>query len=349
MTSRQDMAGKPTSAPEISVCIANYNGGDLVLDCLASVYAQKGHFTMEVLVHDDLSTDDSLAAIRKQYPNVRIIASETNQGFCVSNNRMVTRSNGCYLLLLNNDAVLRPDSLQRLLAFASSGHQDCIVGLPQHEMHEARLVDRGYLTDPFLNPIPMFDPATHEVGVATGACLWIPRRTWDAVGGFPAWFESIAEDIYICMAARLLGHKVFVLDQPGFDHWIGKNLGGGKLVGGALHTTTRRRALSERNKTFAMLCCYPWPALLCIMPVHALLLLFESAFLVISGSGVSKVLRIYLRILPQVWALRRQLLELRRRLLVQRRIPFWQLFQFTQWIPQKLAMLMRHGLPKISE
>jgi GT2 family glycosyltransferase len=335
-------------APDISVCIANYNGGHYVLDCLASVYAQQGDFTLEVLLHDDSSSDDSLASVRRAFPDVKILASTTNVGFCISNNRMVAASRGRYVLLLNNDAVLRPDSLRRLLEFAEDGHGDCLLGLPQHTLTDSTLVDRGYRTDIFLNPIPILAPGIHEVGVATGACLWIPRPVWDAIGGFPDWFESIAEDIYLCLSARLLGYRVIVLDAPHFEHWIGRNLGGGKIMDRRLNTTVRRRALSERNKTYAMLLCYPRLALLAVLPTHALLLAVEALFLLLSGSGRDKVWRIYAPIPSALWRQRKRIASTRRHLMRRRRCTFVQIFAQTSWVPQKLRMLLRHGRPELN-
>lgn len=337
----------PAQRPDISVCVANYNGGDLVLDCLASVFAQEGTFHLEVLVHDDASTDDSPDRIRKRYPQARVIASEMNSGFCISNNRMVEASSGRFVLLLNNDAMLRPGSLQRLLETAADGCEDCILGLPQHAMSDGSLVDRGYRTDPFLNPIPILELGQHEVGVATGACLWIPRQVWDATGGFPPWFESVAEDIFLCLAARLLGHRVIVLDTPGFDHWVGRNLGGGKVVDGGLRTTVRRRALSERNKTYAMLCCYPWPMLYLLLPLHVALLTCETLFLVLSGAGIAKIRGIYAGIPGAVWDRRQDISRLRHRLMRQRRAGTRGLFAFSRWLPHKLTMLFHHGRPDL--
>lgn len=336
-----------TQRPDISVCIANYNGGDLVLECLASVYAQQGPFVLEVLVHDDASTDGSLHRIRAQYPQTYVIASEANCGFCISNNRMVEASNGRFVLLLNNDAALRPGSLQRLLTAAMDGHKDCILGLPQLAMVDGALVDRGYRTDPFLNPIPILDAGTHEAGVATGACLWVPRNVWDRIGGFPPWFESVAEDIFLCLAARSLGHRVVVLDDPGFDHWVGRNLGGGKVVDGALRTTVRRRRLSERNKTFIMLCCYPWPVLCMLLPLHGVLLAVEAVALALVGLGAGKARTVYMGIPLALWRHRFDIAQLRQHLMRQRRkdVP---LFAFTNWVPHKLRMLLRHGRPEVS-
>ena len=339
------MNGHPQ--PDISVCIANYNGGDLVLECLESVYAQQGEFRIEVIVHDDASTDDSLARIEERFPQVHMIASASNTGFCISNNRMAERATGRYLLLLNNDAMLRPGSLRALFSAAEDGKQDCILGLPQSSMVDGTIVDHGYRTDPFLNPIPIMESGTHEAGVATGACLWIPREVWNETGGFPDWFESVAEDIFICLAARLLGHRVLVLDAPAFDHWIGKNLGGGKVVDGALRSTVRRRALSERNKTAVLLCCYPWWVLAMVLPLHAIALATEAIFLLALGTAPRKLSAIYREAFTGPWRFRYRIVSLRTRLMHGRRANASHLFAFTRWIPAKLSMLFRHGTPTL--
>lgn len=334
-------------APRISVCIANYQGEQDLPDCLDSVLSQQGEFQVEILVHDDASPDGSLALLHSRYPGVLVIESKHNVGFCISNNRMAEAAKGDYLLLLNNDARLRPGSLTALLTIAQDGHAQDILGLPQHTLLDGSLVDRGYRTDPWLNPIPIFEAGTHEAGVATGACLWIPRSLWAVIGGFPPWFESIAEDIYLCQAARLLGHRVLVLDAPGFDHWIGKNLGGGKIAEGRMQTTTRRRVLSERNKTAVMLICYPRPALLVLLPLHALALLTEVVFLLLSGTGSAKVRAIYAPILPWLWQHRHDIAALRRRLRRAGRVGAARFFSQTVWLPHKLRMLWRHGRPQV--
>jgi hypothetical protein len=334
--------------PDISVCVANYNGGRYVLDCLASVYAQERDFSLEVLLHDDCSGDDSLAAVRAEFPAVSVLTSSTNVGFCVSNNRMVGRAKGRYVLLLNNDATLRPGALATLLAYADSGHQMDILGLPQCPRGSGGLpMDHGYRTDLFLNPIPIMDSGTHDVAVATGACLWIPKATWNEVGGFTTWFESVAEDIYICMAARLLGRKVTVLDGPGFDHWVGRNLGGGKVVDQRLVTTVRRRALSERNKTFVMLLCYPSLLLWLVLPLHAAALAAEALFLLVRGTGVNAVRQIYLTIPKACWRQRAASREWRARLKSRRACSVRKFLSQTSWLPQKLVMLRRYGLPTL--
>lgn len=332
---------------DISVCIANYNGAKYLRECLNSVYAQTGNFTYEVLVHDDASTDESIGLIQQEFPQVKLLKSTENTGFCISNNRMAKAAKGRFLLFLNNDAVLRAGSLTAFIKFAISGHGHAILGLPQYALHDGHLVDRGYEFDFFMNPVAVFDQGNHRVATATGACLWVPLEVWRAIGGFPEWFESVAEDIFLCQAARLLGYPSFVLESPGFDHWIGKNLGGGKVVAQKLHTTVRRRALSERNKTAVMLMCYPLWALFMILPVHAALLSLEALFLMLSGAGRDKVGKIYRPIMPFLWQQRKQITAVRHRLYAQRQCPSIRFMARFQFMPQKLVMLLRHGLPSL--
>ena len=158
--------------PTVSVCIANYNGMAMIDDCLRSVLEQEGQIPVEILVHDDASTDGSAAYIRDRYPDVKLIESIENVGFCIANNRMADAARGKYLLLLNNDAALYPDALHTLLAEAEQLGQSAILGLPQYDAASGNLIDIGSLFDPFLNPIPNLNPSRGEVGMVIGACLW---------------------------------------------------------------------------------------------------------------------------------------------------------------------------------
>ncbi len=157
--------------PVCSVCIANYNGTALLDDCLASVFAQDGGISIEVIVHDDASVDDSVAVLRAKYPQVEMLASRENVGFCIGNNRMVERARGEFILLLNNDAALYPDALVTLLTAARAQAPGGILTLPQYDWTTGALVDRGCLLDPFYNPIPNVDAKRTNIAMAIGACL----------------------------------------------------------------------------------------------------------------------------------------------------------------------------------
>lgn len=334
--------------PLISICIANYNGAAYVGQCIRSVLAQERDYEIEIILHDDASTDDSLSIIHEQFPEVHVLASQTNSGFCISNNRMVDYSCGKYILLLNNDAILRPGSLLAFLLEAKAASIPGIIGLPQHSLVDGALVDRGYEFDLFMNPIPALTPGRQEVASVTGACLWIPRQVWDEIGGFPYWFGSIAEDVYLCHAARLFGYPVVVLDSPGFDHWIGRNLGGGKIMKNKLVSTTHRRALSERNKTWVMMICYPLAMLLFVLPLHFTLLVAEAFTLLITGTPWAKVRAIYFSLPSGLFRGLVRVIDTRRYIQSRRRIRLLDYLRRFRLFPRKLIMLWRHGMPKLT-
>ncbi len=333
--------------PVCSVCIANYNGIGMIDACIESVRMQDCGFAVEIIVHDDASTDGSAGYIREHHPDVHLIESAENIGYCVSNNRMAAVAQGEFLLLLNNDAELFPDALRILYGEAVVPGCTAILGLPQYDHETGAIIDIGSLFDPFLNPVPNLDPARQEVGMVIGACLWIPKTLWQGLGGFPEWFGSLAEDMYLCCCARLAGYAVRVPGVSGYRHHQGNSFGGNRVVNNFLSSTFRRRALSERNKSYVMFLSYPAPLFQCLFPLHLILLLAEGAMLALLKREWLVFSKVYLAALQALWQERQHLRQLRRALQAQRRIGIWQFFSVFVWIPHKLRLLLKHGIPHI--
>lgn len=333
--------------PLISVCIANYNGIGVIDDCIRSVLEQTGGLSVEVIVHDDASTDGSVEYIQRNYPGVTLIESTENVGFCISNNRMVAVAQGEYILLLNNDAALFPDALSTLYKRSIELEQPAILGLPQYDFETGALIDIGSLLDPFLNPVPNLDRNRNDVGMVMGACLWIPRKLWNELGGFPEWFGSIGEDLNLCCRARLAGYPVKALNISGFHHRVGQSFGGGKTQHGKLATTFRRRALSERNKTFVLVTTYPAPFMQLLLPLHLSLLLVEGTLLSLLRLDPAYLAQIYLPVFKALLLRHRELLAERRIAMTSRCVRSSDIFAVCDPLPYKLRMLLRHGLPRM--
>lgn len=333
--------------PCISVCIANYNGAAMIAGCLDSVIAQQGDFKVEIIVHDDASSDASVAIISRDYPAAHLIRSDDNVGFCIANNRMVAAARGDYVLLLNNDAELLPDALACLLHEAEAQSGPALLSLPQYDYYSGALIDRGCLLDPFYNPVPNLDPGRREVAMAIGACLWLPRSLWHELGGFPEWFGSIGEDLYLCCRARLNGYPVRIPDAAGYRHRVGASFGGGKVAEGKLSSTVRRRALSERNKTFVMVLTCPMPFVLLLLPLHLFLLICEGVLLSLVKRRAAYLGDIYLPVLVAAYRERNRLADLRSRINWQAPVARSGFFVVFDWLPYKLRMLLRHGLPTL--
>lgn len=334
--------------PRVSVCIANYNGESMLSECIESVLAQDVDGPTEILVHDDASQDDSVALMRSRWPQVHVLASDENVGFCVANNRMVALARGEYLLLLNNDAALWSDSIPRLLEAASQIASPAILTLPQYDWDTSTLIDRGCLLDPFHVPVPNLAPDRREVAYAIGACLFLPRALWHDLGGFPEWFGSIAEDMYLCRAARLRGVPTIALPVSGYRHRQGASFGGNRIAAGQLSSRYRRRYLSERNRIAVLAMCTPtwlaWPWL----ALHVAALAVEGLLLSLAKFDLHAWRNIYRKALLDAWRMRRSLRLQRGRLQASRTIDLRDYLRTCTWLPWKLVLLWRHGLPRLN-
>ena len=331
--------------PVVSVCIANYNGEHLLDACIGSVLAQENAPSFEIIVHDDASTDRSLEVLAR-YPLVRVLGFAENAGFCVSNNRMAEIAEGEFLLLLNNDAQLFPDALSTLLDRSVELRHDAVLGMPQYDARSGSLVDHGCWLDWLMSPVSRCDPRSAPPSVVIGACMWIPRSIWDRTDGFPAFFGTNAEDIYLCCAARWLGHEVAVTRGSGFLHILGASQGGGRAdEAGRLTLNRRRRFSSERNRAIVAWVFLPaglafiqmllnWA----VLSAEALVLTMRTRDPGIVGTLYVESQRSALARIPDARRLRHRLSGLRR---TDAGGPFGRLVV----IPAKLRMLMRYGLP----
>lgn len=332
--------------PRVSVCIANYDGEALLPDCIDSVLAQDTDAVIEILVHDDASRDGSLAMLGERYPQAQVIASAENVGFCVGNNRMVARARGEYVLLLNNDAALQPDAVRCLLEAADVVAAPAILTLPQYDWESDDLVDRGCLLDPFCNPVPNLDATRDDVAYVIGACLWLPRATWEELGGLPEWMGSIGEDLYLCGLARLRGIPVRALRTSGYRHRQGATFGGNR-ANAWLRTSVRRRRLSERNKTRALIILTPGTGAWLLLALHLPALLIEGLVLSILHRDTALLSEVYLPAIVtpfREWdALRARRDEAQASRTI--RVSGW--FSTVRWQLRKLAMFARYGAPTV--
>lgn len=336
------------SQPACSVCIANFNGERLLAECIDSVLAQDCSDAIEIIVHDDASTDGSLALLRERYPQIQLLASDANVGFCVANNRMVDSARGEFVLLLNNDAALLPDAVSTLLAGAAIQKPVGILTLPQYDWTTGALVDRGCLLDPFYNPVPNQNRERRDVAFVVGACLFIPRKLFTQLGGLPEWMESIAEDLYLCCVARLRGFPVQVTRNSGYRHRQGASFGGNRVTSNRLKTTIRRRRLSERNKSFALLLFSPASVLPWLLPLHLVLLAAEGIALSIALRNWRLARDVYGHAALSLLSRRRPLLEKRGEIQKSRQVPWRAFYRSFTLLPRKLVLLFRHGLPTVS-
>ena len=115
-------------ALDVSIIVVNWNTRDVTCNCLESVFRQTKDVGFEVILIDNASSDGSVERIRKDFPQVTLIANDGNRGFAAANNQGMGIAKGRYVLLLNPDTIILDEAVQKTIAFADSFTDIGVVG-----------------------------------------------------------------------------------------------------------------------------------------------------------------------------------------------------------------------------
>src|SRR5262249_54119604 len=119
---------RPPGAPDVSVCIANWNCRELLRRCLESLFDQPQGVRFEVVVVDNGSADGAPEMGVAEFPQVTLIRNAENRGFSKANNQAAVVARGRFLFFLNNDTVVPPNTLRQFLEFAEANPSVGMVG-----------------------------------------------------------------------------------------------------------------------------------------------------------------------------------------------------------------------------
>ena len=108
------------SEKQVAIVILNWNGRALLEEFLPVVVKRTSPQLAEVIVADNASTDDSIAYLKENHPNVRIIRLDKNYGFAGGYNKALTEVNHQYVVLLNSDVAPAANWLEPLVAFMNN-------------------------------------------------------------------------------------------------------------------------------------------------------------------------------------------------------------------------------------
>lgn len=252
---------------QIAAVLVSYNTREMTLECLRSLHREieSADVSAEVFVVDNASTDDSVKAIRENFPHVEVLVAEENQGFGRANNRAFEVARGHWLLLLNTDAFLRPGALQALLDAAKRHPEAGVIaprilnadGTLQRSCWEfptppgawfensgvASLLRALRLRQDFAN-WPHDDE--REVEWAIGACLMVRRDVYARVGGFDEQFWMYSEETDWQKRIRDAGWKVVFTPHALVTHLGGGS--GGEFIKSAMWESLDRYLLKHHGR-----------------------------------------------------------------------------------------------------
>lgn len=218
--------------PLVSVIIVSYNTREITTQAIRSALSSKGFKPgeIEVIMIDNHSSDDSVAYTKKHLPTVKVIANTDNRGFGGGNNQGAKGAKGRYLLLLNPDAFLAPDSL-RVMVDLLDNHPEVVSVGPQLRFADGSMqASGGYLPTPlrvmawmwwldklplikklFRTPYHVFDLTWHAHDQypewLMGACIMFRRDEFLAAGGFDEQIFMYAEEVELYRRLHESLHK----------------------------------------------------------------------------------------------------------------------------------------------
>ncbi|MBI1952019.1 MAG: glycosyltransferase family 2 protein [Acidobacteria bacterium] len=220
--------------PAVSVVIVNFNGGGLLLECLARLL-ERTAVPIEILLVDNASSDGSAGEASKAFPSVRLIANSANVGFARASNQGIALARADCLLLLNPDLIVRERAVDTVHAYMAAHPEVGICGprillpsgrldrpcrrsfkTPATYVHKAlglsslfpgsRTFGRYYLS--YLD-----ERQTFEVDAVIGAFLMTRRSVIDRIGPLDERFFLYCEDEDFCLRAKRAGYKVVYLGE----------------------------------------------------------------------------------------------------------------------------------------
>ena len=243
---------------KLSVIIVNYNVKYFLEQAIKSAvgaaaycHKQSEQWQVDVWIVDNQSVDGSVAFVREQFPEVKLIANAKNVGFSTANNQAIRASKGEHVLLLNPDTIVPEDCFQKVIQFMED-HPDAGglgvrmvdgkgVFLPESKrglptpmvsLYKMTGLSKLFRSSQKFNKYHLGfldEMETHEVDILSGAFMMMRREALDKVGLLDETFFMYGEDIDMSYRIIKGGYKNYYSPDPTIVHYKGESTKKGSL------------------------------------------------------------------------------------------------------------------------
>ena len=223
------------SNPLVSIIILNYNAGELLLNCVESVF-KINYNNIEVIVVDNASKDHSHLKCKEKFDKIHLIENKENFGYCEGNNVGIRQAKGDFVVILNPDTIVEPNWLVELfnayIIFGDGLYQPKILAFENNLFESGgnmlHVFGFGYSKGRGVTDNGQYDESC-EIGYASGACLFTKMEIIKKIGLFDPFIFLYHDDLDLGWRAAHLGIKSFYAPKARIYHagsynykWSGK-------------------------------------------------------------------------------------------------------------------------------
>lgn len=232
---------------DLSIVIVNYNTFKLTKETIDSCLAEPTHYTYEIFLVDNKSTDDSLSRLEEYFKDeisrgiIKVIANSANKGFANANNLAIREARGEFVLLLNSDTLVKEATIDKCMDYISQkvnadvGALGCKVTLadgsldkackrsfpnPANSFYKLFNINTNSEKDNY-NLDNLDDDGVYEIDCLTGAFMLVRKTTIDDIGLLDDTFFMYGEDIDWCYRIKQAGWKIIYFGQSEIIHYKG--------------------------------------------------------------------------------------------------------------------------------
>ena len=272
--------------PLVSIIIVNHNRAELLRECLESLFEQT-YDCLEILVVDNGSSDHSRSVVDTfSGARVRLLALDRNRGFAGGNNVAIDQARGQLIGLLNNDAVARPNWIEKLVRVVQSSQPEVGMWASKILFVQGDIIDKaGHVMYPDgqnrgrgtgEEDRGQFE-RIEETLFPDGCAALYRKQMLEETGGFDESFFAYGDDADLGMRGRWMGWKCLYVPDAVVYHRHSSTAG---------RFSAQKVYWVERNRFWLMVKNFPLPLLL-LSPIFTLNRWIWNLLAVLLGRGAA--------------------------------------------------------------
>ena len=237
----------------VSIVVLNYNAGKLLLNCIESI-KKSSYQNIEILVVDNISSDNSQIECKKKFPDIKLIQNDENLGYCGGNNAGIKKAEGEFIIILNPDTIVETNWIDELLnaqkEFGDGLYQPKILSLNEENTIQStgnmlHVFGFGFARDKG-NKVSEKKEEIEKVGYASGTCLFTTRKVLDKIGLLDEFLFLYHDDLDLGWRGAQIGINSFYVPKSKIYH----------VESYSLKWSSKKFYWLERNRKYCLLTHY---------------------------------------------------------------------------------------------